>query len=176
MQISGLERALGRVQNIMDRFVPPPAATAPGPESDAAGLNPEVAQTALRTGFGAELDRMIEAESLRQGVAPDLVRAIVQVESGGRVDARSRAGAIGLMQLMPGTATSLGVDPEDPAQNLAGGVRYLRDMAAQFGDLDRTLAAYNAGPGAVRRFNGVPPYAETQNYIQSIRQILDERG
>ena len=159
----------------MDRFVLSPATTGAGPESQPRA-NPEPEQTALRTGFGAELDRMIEAESLRQGVAPDLVRAIVQVESGGRTDARSRAGAIGLMQLMPGTASMLGVDPEDPAQNLAGGVRYLRDMAAQFGDLDRTLAAYNAGPGAVRRFNGVPPYAETQNYIQSIRQILDERG
>jgi soluble lytic murein transglycosylase-like protein len=127
-------------------------------------------------GFGAELDAMIRAEAERQGVNPDLVRAVVRQESGGRSDAVSSAGAIGLMQLMPGTARELGVNPHDPAQNLAGGVRYLKEMAARFGNLDEALAAYNAGPGAVQRFGGIPPYRETQDYVRRIRRTLNDPG
>lgn len=125
-------------------------------------------------GFSAELEQMIEQEARSQAVSPDLIRAVVQAESGGSPTAVSGAGAIGLMQLMPDTARQLGVDPKDPRQNLRGGVKYLNQMAGKFGDLDLALAAYNAGPGAVKKYGGVPPYRETQDYISRIRRTLDE--
>jgi soluble lytic murein transglycosylase-like protein len=162
------------------RFLPPPRTPLPersGPASSASNFA-EGAPEGSRPprAFGAELDAMIRAEAVRQGVNPDLVRAVVRQESGGRPDAVSSAGAIGLMQLMPGTARELGVNPHDPAQNLAGGVRYLKEMAARFGNLDQALAAYNAGPGAVQRFGGVPPYRETQDYVRRIRRTLNDPG
>ena len=91
-------------------------------------------------------------------------------ESGFDPNARSGAGAVGLTQLMPGTAASLGVtNPLDPAQSLQGGAKYLRQQLDRFGgDEKLALAAYNAGPGAVAKFGGVPPYAETQNYVNSV--------
>lgn len=117
---------------------------------------------------------MIQQEAGNQAVSPDLIRAVVQAESGGKANARSQAGALGLMQLMPGTARELGVDPKDPRQNLHGGVKYLNQMAGKFGDLDLALAAYNAGPGAVKKYGGVPPYRETIDYISRIRKTLGE--
>lgn len=122
--------------------------------------------------FSQQLEQMIERQSSQLGVNSDLVRAVVRQESGGNPRAVSRAGAVGLMQLMPDTARQLGVDPYDPEENLQGGIRYLRDMASQFQSVDQALAAYNAGPGAVRRYGGTPPYQETQNYVQSIRRML----
>jgi soluble lytic murein transglycosylase-like protein len=90
-------------------------------------------------------------------------------ESGGRADALSPKGAIGLMQLMPGTAKELGADPFDPAQNVDAGARYLRDLLVKYdGQLWHALAAYNAGPGAVDKYNGVPPYRETVRYVDRI--------
>ena len=118
------------------------------------------------TPFGAEID----AAATRHGIDPALLRGLVRQESGFDPRARSAAGAMGLTQLMPATAASLGVtDPYDPAQSLDGGAAYLRSMLDRFGgDPAKALAAYNAGPGAVARFGGVPPYAETQHYVQSI--------
>lgn len=94
-----------------------------------------------------------------------LFQAMIKVESGYDSAAVSAAGAKGLAQLMPDTARSLGVDIDDPLQNLDGGARYLLDQLATFGSLDLALAAYNAGPDAVRTYGGVPPYSETQNHI-----------
>lgn len=122
--------------------------------------------------FSALLNEMIDGVATRQGVSPDLIRAVVRAESGGNPRAVSSKGALGLMQLMPGTARSLGVDALNPVENLEGGVRYLRSLAAKYGDLDRTLAAYNAGPGAVDRWHGVPPYPETRDYVQRIKKTL----
>jgi soluble lytic murein transglycosylase-like protein len=118
------------------------------------------------TPFGAEID----AAAARYGIDPGLLRGLVRQESGFDPHAHSGAGAMGLTQLMPATAASLGVsDPYDPAQSLDGGARYLRQMLDRFGnDPAKALAAYNAGPGAVARFGGVPPYAETQNYVRNI--------
>ena len=124
--------------------------------------------------FAAELEAMIQQEARNQAVSPELIRAVVQAESGGRPDARSKAGAVGLMQLMPGTARELGVNPNNPRENIRGGVQYLNQMAGKFGDLDLALAAYNAGPGAVKKYGGVPPYRETIDYIGKIRKSLGE--
>lgn len=100
---------------------------------------------------------------------PKLIEAVAWRESRFRPEARSDKGAIGVMQLMPGTARDLGVDPFDPAQNIRGGAMYLRRMLSEFGgDVRLALAAYNAGPAAVRKHGGVPPYAETQAYVSSI--------
>jgi len=100
---------------------------------------------------------------------PKLIEAVAWRESRFRADARSSKGAVGVMQLMPGTARDLGVDPFDVTQNIRGGALYLRRMLSEFGgDVRLALAAYNAGPAAVRKHGGVPPYAETQAYVTSI--------
>lgn len=108
------------------------------------------------------------AAARRHNVPEDLFLRLVQQESGFRVAAVSSKGAVGLAQLMPGTADALGVDPTDPAQNLDGGARYLRRQYDRFGSWRLALAAYNAGPEAVARHDGVPPYAETRDYVKRI--------
>jgi soluble lytic murein transglycosylase-like protein len=108
------------------------------------------------------------AAAARHGLPEDLFLRLVQQESGFNPGAVSPKGATGLAQLMPGTAQQLGVDINDPLQNLDGGARYLAKMKARFGTWDLALAAYNAGPGAVERHDGIPPFAETQNYVKVI--------
>jgi len=122
----------------------------------------------------AQLEAMADAEARRAGVNPRLFRALVQAESGWRVDARSPVGATGLTQLMPGTARGLGVGNSlDPQQNLRGGATYLAQQLKAFGgDPRKALAAYNAGPGAVSKYGGIPPYRETQNYVRKIMGSL----
>jgi len=104
----------------------------------------------------------------RHNIPEDLFLRLVQQESGWNPNAVSSKGALGLAQLMPGTAAVLGVDPADPYQNLDGGARYLRQQYSAFGTWRLALAAYNAGPGAVQQHGGVPPYNETQNYVRVI--------
>ncbi|MCK0119864.1 lytic transglycosylase domain-containing protein [Loktanella sp. F6476L] len=104
----------------------------------------------------------------RHQIPEDLFLRLVQQESGWNANAVSVKGALGLAQLMPDTARGLGVDPRDAAQNLEGGARYLKAQYDKFGDWRLALAAYNAGPGAVERYNGIPPYNETQNYVRVI--------
>ena len=109
-----------------------------------------------------------------EGVDPELYLRVMYTENKGRQGPRSEAGAIGLMQLMPATARELGVDPNNPVDNARGGARYLRRMMDQFGTVPLALAAYNAGPGNVRKYGGVPPFEETRNYVAQIHGV--DRG
>ena len=111
----------------------------------------------------------------RYGVDPALVRAVIHAESAFKPDAKSRAGALGLMQLMPDTAKDMGVsDPLSPDQNIHGGVRYLAWLMQKTGgNVTLATAAYNAGPGAVERHRGIPPYEETQTYVKRVRILHD---
>ncbi|WP_244139998.1 lytic transglycosylase domain-containing protein [Caballeronia sp. BCC1704] len=120
-------------------------------------------------------EREIDAAAASFGVDRALVRAVIHAESGYRADAISGKGAQGLMQLMPATAARFQVeDAFDAAQNIRGGVRYLAWLLRRFhGDIDRTLAAYNSGEGAVARYDGVPPYAETEAYVSRVKILVD---
>ncbi|MFV0291704.1 MAG: lytic transglycosylase domain-containing protein [Paracoccus sp. (in: a-proteobacteria)] len=109
-----------------------------------------------------------QAMARKYGIPEALFLRLVNQESRWNPNARSHKGAMGLAQLMPGTAAKLGVNPRDPIQNLEGGARYLRMMYNQFGDWRLALAAYNAGPGAVKKYGGIPPYRETRNYVRII--------
>ncbi|MBV8638439.1 MAG: lytic transglycosylase domain-containing protein [Candidatus Eremiobacteraeota bacterium] len=118
----------------------------------------------------AQIDQLVNANASQWNVDPALVKAIIANESGFNANATSNVGAQGLMQLMPGTASGLGVtNAYDPAQNVYGGTRYIKGLLDRFnGDVRKAVAAYNAGPGAVEKYGGVPPYAETQNYVENV--------
>jgi soluble lytic murein transglycosylase-like protein len=137
-------------------YVPPapPAPAAPEPQRE---LTPQ---------------ELITRAAINNGLPPAIVRSVAKAESGYQVDAVSPKGAIGLMQLMPGTAAALNADPHDPAQNVEAGARYLRDLLLKYENdphqVSKALAAYNAGPGAVDKYKGVPPYRETIDYVNRV--------
>jgi soluble lytic murein transglycosylase-like protein len=140
-----------------------------------AGFEPdeEVAKPAeLQTSVPLSAEELITAAANRQGLPADFVRSVVAAESGFRANAVSNKGAIGLMQLMPATARDYGANPQDPKQNVEAGTQYLRDLLLKYRDDDdqvrRALAAYNAGPGAVDRYHGIPPYRETLAYVERV--------
>jgi peptidoglycan DL-endopeptidase CwlO len=172
--IRGYEGVLQRIDDLEQKLAPRTAAPASdGPQEPfAASL-----QAALGSpDAGSGQDRyagLIRAAAARYGVDERLVHAVVGAESDYDPKCVSSAGAMGLMQLMPENCRELGVsNPFDPAQNIDGGVRHLKQMLNGFGRLDLALAAYNAGRGAVRRYGGVPPYRETQAYVNKILSSL----
>ena len=142
-----------------------PATAATTDTTATAGTTGAAAGTGAATPYAAEID----AAAAKYNVDPALLRGLIRQESNFNANATSPAGARGLTQLMPGTAAALGVDPSVPAQAIEGGAKYLRQQLDRFGnDPAKALAAYNAGPGAVQRYGGVPPYAETQNYVRKV--------
>jgi soluble lytic murein transglycosylase-like protein len=184
MSVDAVVARVAELQSLMGAASPAPA---PAPTAFASQLASATAPTAAPAAtaataglmsvgaselpadvpFGAE----ITAAAKKHGIDPALLAGLVKQESGFNPTAGSHAGARGLTQLMPATAAGLGVtDVLDPIQNLDGGAKYLRQQLDAFGgDVTRALAAYNAGPGAVQRYGGVPPYAETQNYVRIVQ-------
>jgi soluble lytic murein transglycosylase-like protein len=120
---------------------------------------------------------MVRDAARRSGLPPEFVESVAQVESGFRPDAISPKGAMGVMQLMPGTAKTLGADPHDTAQNIDAGTRLLRELLLKYdGDVVKALAAYNAGEGAVEKYQGLPPYNETRSYVNKVIDAYQKAG
>jgi soluble lytic murein transglycosylase-like protein len=175
-----LDSALARVADLQAftaSLAPSPAPATAQVSTEASASFAPMLQAALQTGAPAAAtagpapyDAEIEAAAARHGVDPNLVRAVIRHESGFDPTATSSAGAMGLMQLMPGTASGLGVtDPYDPVQSIEGGTKYLKSLLDRFGgDVRLAVGGYNAGPGAVERYGGVPPYVETQRYVDRV--------
>jgi soluble lytic murein transglycosylase-like protein len=140
------------------------------------GTSPAAAPVAGASGGDGAYKAEIDAAAQKYGLDPALLRGLIRQESNFNPDAGSPAGAQGLCQLMPGTAAALGcTNVHDPVQNIDAGARYLRQQLDAFGgDVSKALAAYNAGPGAVKRYGGVPPYAETQNYVRQVQAYADQ--
>ena len=144
------------------------------PDTGAAAVASPVGAANARPTTGVPYADLFNAAGAKYGVQPTLLSAVAKQESGYNPRAVSGAGAQGLMQLMPGTARGLGVtDSFDPAQAVDGAARMLRDLTNRFGRVDLALAAYNAGPGAVMKYDGIPPYAETRNYV---RKVMSSAG
>jgi soluble lytic murein transglycosylase-like protein len=147
-----------------DRFSPAPADPA-----SPARIDRSSPARAKRLSLRSAYDGLIERASRRHGVPPALVKAVIHAESAFDPKAVSPKGAMGLMQLMPGTARLLGVaEPYHASENVEGGTRYLRSLHDRYGSWTHTLAAYNAGPSAVDHYRGVPPYTETRQYVKRV--------
>jgi hypothetical protein len=157
------------IDKIVEDEVPYPEPQAPAAETIAQSISP------LASLNGTPYGEIIASMSQAHGVDPMLVRALIQVESNYRPAARSRKGAMGLMQLMPATAREYKVrNPYDPTANIAAGVKHLKGLIDRWGE-ELALAAYNAGEGAVRKFKGIPPYRETRNYVSRILSLAGRK-
>lgn len=190
MQIEGLSSVIHRIDELNQRFglatspynrVAEKPAAVEKLESSQQGdfaqeLNKAVqaveGEKAASVELPGDTNSMIAAAARKYNVDPRLVAAVAQTESNGNQEAVSSAGAVGVMQLMPETAADLGVNPYDKQQNIEGGAKYLRQMMDTFGgDVRKAVSAYNAGPQAVRDYGDVPPYRETQSYVNKVLDI-----
>ncbi|VBB08095.1 prokaryotic transglycosylase active site [Lucifera butyrica] len=174
--MNGMTEVLNRISRIEQRFTRP-AASSGAFSAVMANAQQKIADPGTgAAGSGQDKDtvtRMLYAAANKYGVDPQLALAVAQTESGLSPAAQSTAGAVGIMQLMPATAQSLGVnDIYDSRENIDGGVRYLKQMLTNFnGNVAHAVAAYNAGPQAVKDYNGVPPYPETRAYVAKVLSL-----
>ena len=177
MQLSGLDITLHRISMIERRFQSLETYTQK-PDTDFQKiLNSKVENKKNSTSISrSEINDLIAKYSDKNGLDEDFVKAVINQESGFNPNATSKCGAMGLMQLMPSTAEGLGVkNAYDAEQNIEGGTKYLKGlMDRSNNDKSLALAAYNAGPNAVKKYGGIPPYAETQNYVKNILSKYDK--
>lgn len=157
------------------RIIPDSGTAATSATGTGATPTATLTSTGGSTGIpGAEpYEALFQAAGAKYGLNPRLLAAVAKTESNFNPNSRSGVGAIGLMQFMPATARGMGIDPTDPAQAIDGAARYLRGQLDRFGSAELALAAYNAGPGAVQRYGGIPPYTETRNYVTKVMRYLD---
>lgn len=158
MDLSHFQRVLTRIEEIEGRFAF--HRVLPSSERDTASLDASSQES---------FENLVEEYARKYEIDPKLVKRLIQVESGFDVEAISPKGAMGLMQLMPETCSDLGVEnPFDARENLEGGLRYLKGLIERFQDVKLALAAYNAGPGRVREYGGIPPFPETQQFVKKV--------
>ncbi|MBR1374438.1 lytic transglycosylase domain-containing protein [bacterium] len=176
MNLTSIDAALQRIQSIERQFQ---SLMSYGVEPDSDFqkiLNSKVEQGKDSSSVNkSEINELIDKYAYKNGLDADFVKAVINQESGFNPNATSKCGAMGLMQLMPGTAQGLGViDAYDPEQNIEGGTKYLKGLMDRFNNnKSLALAAYNAGPNAVKKYGGIPPYQETQNYVKSVISQYD---
>ena len=173
MNLTGLDATLQRIQTIENQFQSLLSYNVPQkPTEDFQKiLDTTMKNTKDSTPTSrAEINELIDKYSEQAGLDVDFVKAVINQESGFNPNATSKCGAMGLMQLMPGTAQGLGVtNAYDPEQNIQGGTKYLKGLMDRFdNNKSLALAAYNAGPNAVKKYGGIPPYQETQNYVKNV--------
>lgn len=169
MTLESLQSTLQRIAEIRGRFEAPPAMPTQPNGFDSA-LNSAMGSYDAAPPAPEELEMMIQNQASQQGVDADLLKAVIKNESNFNPKAVSPVGAQGLMQLMPGTAAGLGVQNSfNPVQNIEGGAKYLKNLLQKYDQsVPKALAAYNAGPGAVDKYHGIPPYKETTQYVQKV--------
>jgi soluble lytic murein transglycosylase-like protein len=167
---TGSESSAGSVPATSTNFASALQAATTADAASVAGATGTYTPVAQGETAGAEYEALIDQAAARNGLDPAVLHGLIQQESGFDPSAASSAGASGLTQLMPGTASSMGVaNPLNPAESIEGGARYLGQLMTQFGgNTEDALAAYNAGPGAVEQYGGIPPYAETQSYVSKV--------
>ena len=179
MNLTGLDVTLHRIQAIENQFQSLMSFAAPQKKKkkkkkilDTSMENKKNSTPTSRS----EINELIDKYSEQAGLDVDFVKAVINQESGFNPNATSKCGAMGLMQLMPGTAQGLGVtNAYDPEQNIQGGTKYLKGLLDRFdNNKSLALAAYNAGPNAVKKYGGIPPYQETQNYVKNVLARYDK--